>query len=328
MKAAVLVATQKIVLKQVQIPEPGPNEVLIKIELAGICGSDNSLYHGNLQVPLPLIPGHEAVGRIERTGNDVSGISVGQRVTIQPNFSCGRCLLCQTGHNNLCYEKIRLGVDTDGVFAEFVKVPAVAVWPIPDAVENEVAVLAEPLAVAAHALKIMAPRKGGHTLIIGLGVIGLLVLQLAALEGAEITACDFDKDRLALAKKLGASQIIEPEKLTASFQNRFDLIYETCGAPVALSEAIQVAAPRGKVVLIGLPGKPHPVSTTLIVRKELQILGSIIYTDEFPYVLELLERGRINTRSLITDGINLTGLDNALNNFNSPGRIKIVVAVS
>jgi 2-desacetyl-2-hydroxyethyl bacteriochlorophyllide A dehydrogenase len=328
MKAAVLIDRKKIVLKQVPKPEPEQNEVLIKIILAGICGSDHSLFHGKLKVTLPVIPGHEAVGRIEKLGKNVSGISVGQRVTLQPNLSCGRCALCRSGSQNLCSQKIRVGVDIDGVFAEHIKVPAEYVWPIPDGVQNEAAVLAEPLAVAAHALKIMPPRKGMHTLILGLGVIGQMVMQLARLHGAVITACDLDNKRLALAEKLGAAKIIAHRELLESSQNRFDLIYETCGAPPALSEAIQVASPKGKIVLIGLPGQAHPIPTTLIVRKELQILGSIIYTDEFPYVLELLKLGRINTEPLVTNQIPLVGLNQALMDFNAEGRIKIVVTVT
>lgn len=327
MRAAVLIDWEKIVLKQVPTPEPEHNGVLIKIIQAGICGSDHSLYHGKYEVPLPVIPGHEAVGCVEKLGKNVSGISVGQRVTLQPNISCGQCSLCQTGSQNLCSQKIRVGIDIDGVFAEYIDVPAEYVWPIPDGVQNEAAVLAEPLAVAAHALKIMPPKKGIHTLILGLGVIGQAVMQLARLHGAEITACDLDDKRLALAEKLGATKVIAHQELIESFQNRFDLIYETCGAPPALSEAIQVAAPKGKIVLIGLPGQAHPISSTLIVRKELQILGSIIYTDEFPYVLEQLKLGRIDTEPLVTDQVPLSGLNKALMDFNTEGRMKIVVTV-
>ena len=327
MKAAVLVEPRKIEIKNVSPPEPGPDEVLIRIILAGICGSDYSLYNGKFDVPLPVIPGHEAVGRIEKLGPGVSGLAIGQRITIQPNFSCHDCTLCRSGHQNICPAKIRLGVDTDGVFAEYAKVPARYVWPIPDGLKDEVAVFAEPLAAVAHALKIMAPRKGDRTLILGAGVMGLLALQLAALNGAEVSACDLNQTRLALTKRLGAAHVIDASQPTTYVSNTFDLIYETSGADSALAQAIQLAAPGGKIVVLGLPGKEHPVSTVLIVRKELQIMGSMIYTDEFPQVLNLLKSGQLQTEPLISEKLPLQDLDRALSEFSAPNRVKMLVTI-
>jgi L-iditol 2-dehydrogenase len=327
MKAALLVEPRKIQIENVQPPEPGPDEVLIRVILAGICGSDYSLYNGKFDVSLPVIPGHEAIGRIEKLGSDVSGLAVGQRITIQPNFSCHDCTLCLSGHDNICPAKVRLGVDTDGVFAEYAKVPARYVWSIPDGLQDEVAVFAEPLAAVAHALKIMAPRKGDRTLILGAGVMGLLTLQMAALNGAIVSACDINQKRLALAKRLGAAQVIDANHPTESVSNTFDLIYETCGADSALAQAIQLAAPGGKIVILGLAGKDYPVPTVLIVRKELQIMGSMIYTDEFPQVLNLLKSGRLNTEPLISERLPLSELDRALSEFAAPNRVKMLVTI-
>lgn len=327
MKAAVLVQPRKIEIKNVQAPEPGPDEVIIRVILAGICGSDYSLYNDKFDVPLPVIPGHEAIGRIEKLGPGVSGLAVGQRITIQPNFSCHACTLCRSGHQNICPAKIRLGVDTDGVFAEYAKVPARYVWPIPDGLKDEVAVFAEPLAAVAHAMKIMAPRKGDRTLILGAGVMGLLALQLAALNGAEVSACDLNQTRLALTKRLGIAHVIDASKPTTSVSNTFDLIYETSGADSALDQAIQLAAPGGKIVVLGLPGQEHPVLTVLIVRKELQIMGSMIYTDEFPQVLDLLKSGRLQTEPLISERLSLHEIDRALTEFSAPNRVKMLVTI-
>jgi 2-desacetyl-2-hydroxyethyl bacteriochlorophyllide A dehydrogenase len=327
MKAAVLVEPYTIQVKDVHVPEPGPGEVLIRVTLAGICGSDYSLYTGKLAVSLPVIPGHEAIGRIEKLGSGVSGLAIGQRVTIQPNFSCGECRVCRSGHENICPAKVRLGIDTDGVFAEYVKVPAGYVWPIPEELEDGVAVFTEPLAVPAHALKKTAPRKGDRTLILGAGVIGLLTLQLAVLHGAEVTACDLEENRLALAKRLGASQVIDANDPMESAYNSFDYIYEASGAEAGLSQAIQLAGPSGRIVVLGLPGKEHPVPTALIVRKELQIMGSMVYTDEFPQVLGMLKSGQIETAPLITAKIPLSELNRTLEGFASPDRVKILVTV-
>jgi len=327
MKAAVLIEPRKIIVEDTKTPELGSGEVLIRVLLAGICGSDHTLYHGRFGVPLPVIPGHEAVGRIEEIGDGVSGLEVGQRVTIQPNFSCGSCALCRAGHKNICPSKVRLGVDTNGVFAELVKVPADYVWPVPDGIEDEVAVFTEPLAVTVHAMKIWEPRKGERTLIFGAGIMGLLALQLAVLRGAEVSACDLAETRLAMAERLGASRTIGPGDSFESYYNSFDVIYDTSGAPAALEQVIRLAAPKGKIVILSLPGEDHPVPTDMIVRKELQIMGSLIYTNEFPESMDILKSGKIKTDLLNTGKLSLNELDNGLREFASPERMKMLVEI-
>jgi L-iditol 2-dehydrogenase len=327
MKAAVLEKTQMILVKDAPPPEPSTEEVLVHVSLAGICGSDHTLFQGRFGVPLPVIPGHEAIGTIVKLGDRVTGLSVGQRVTIQPNFSCGHCPLCVSGSGNLCSSKTRLGVDINGVFAEFVKVPARYIWPIPEGIDDQVAVFTEPLAVGIRAMKKAAPLAADKVLIFGAGVMGLLTLQLAALKGACINALDLSTTRLALARKLGAAQTIDPEQPIESHFNTFDLIYETSGAPGALDLSIRLAAPKGKIVVLGLPGREHSISTDLVVRKELQILGSLIYTDEFPKSLETLKSGQIQTELLTSAKIGLSDLHQALTDFNAPGRIKTLVKI-
>ena len=327
MKAAVLMKPRRIAIKDVTIPEPGPKEVLIKVSLAGICGSDHTLYHGKFGVPLPVIPGHEVIGRIEEIGEGVSGLAVGQRITVQPNFSCGGCQLCLAGHKNICPSKIRLGVDTNGVFAEYAVVPADYVWPVSDGMADEVAVFTEPLAVTVHAMKIWEPRKDDRTLVFGAGIIGLLTLQLTALRGAVVTACDLAESRLDMAKQLGAFQTIGPGDSLESFYNSFDVIYETSGVPMALAQVMKLAAPRAKIIVLGLPGKEHPVSSDLIVRKELQIMGSLIYTDEFPESIDLLMSGEIQTGPLNTGKVALEEVGDCLSEFTSPERMKMLVEI-
>ena len=327
MKAAVLIEPRKLVVRDVPKPEPGAKDVLIRVLLGGICGSDHTLYQGGFGVPLPVIPGHEAIGRIENIGEGVTGLAVGQRVTVQPNVACGRCRLCRAGQKNLCPSKVRLGVDKNGVFAEFASVPADYVWPVPDGIEDEVVVFTEPLAVAVHAMKIWEPRKSDRTLIFGAGIMGLLALQLAVIHSAEVAACDLVDTRLTMARQLGASRTIGPGDSFESFYNTFDVIYETSGAPVALEQVIRLAAPKGKIVILSLPGKDHPVPTDMIVRKELQIMGSLIYTDEFPESMALLKSGRVQTAPLNTGELSLDELDDGLREFTSPDRMKMLVRI-
>lgn len=327
MKAAVLDSAAHLTIRDLPDPAPGPGEVTVAVSLAGVCGSDYSLYHGKFGVPLPVVPGHEGMGTVREIGSGVSNVAVGQRVVIQPNFACWDCDLCRSGLDNICSGKVRLGIDTDGVFAECVKVPARYVWPVPEGLDDRTAVLTEPLAVAAHGVKVMPPEEGDRTLIIGAGVIGLMTLLLAVTKGARVTVSDLLQEHLTLAGKMGAEGtflVSGEEKMEPS---SFDLIYETSGAPSGLADAIELAAPGGRIALLGLPGTDHPVHTTPIVRKELTIAGSMIYTDEFPGVLELLRSGQIDPTPLISGIIGLEGLEGAIQNFHDPDRFKVLVSL-
>ncbi len=328
MKAAILKGIGDIHIEHREIPQPAENEVRLKVLMAGICGSDSSIYHGKLIAPLPVIPGHEAVGIVEALGAAVSSLRVGQRVTIHPNYFCSDCSMCNKGLTNICRNKIRLGVDINGVFADYVVVPADALYPLPDSLSNEVAVFAEPLAVAAHAVKLANLKNEDRVLVFGAGVIGQLTLQMARLHSQDITACDLVQSRLELAKRMGARNTISDQSELDACESAFDVIFETSGAPPALDMGIKLAAPGGKIVLLGLPGQSHPVPTVQIVRKELNILGSMIYTDEIEQCIDILDQGRIQTRPLVSGVISLDQLSTNLANFNAPQRMKTLVAIN
>lgn len=325
MKAAVLNNTADLSIQDLPDPVPVSGEVVIAVTLAGVCGTDYSLYHGKFGVPLPVVPGHEGMGTVKDVGSGVSNVTVGQRVVIQPNFACWDCDICRSGMDNICSEKVRLGIDTNGVFAQYVKVPSRYVWPVPEGIDDQTAALTEPLAVAAHAVKILPPAKGDRVLIIGAGVIGLMTLLLVKLEGANVAVSDLLTEHLSLAGEMGADATFQVGSDRVLEPSSFDLIYETSGAPSGLADAIGLAAPGGQIALLGLPGHDHPVSTSQIVRKELSIWGSMIYTVEFPEVLELLQTGRVDPSPLISDLIGLDDLDNAIKNFNAPDRYKVLV---
>ncbi len=327
MKAAVIKEVGKIAIEDVEVPVPQEDQVRIAVELGGICGSDNSMYHGKLAAPLPVIPGHEAVGRIDAVGSAVTSFTIGQRVTIHPNYYCGECDVCKKGLTNICRSKVRLGVDIDGVFAEYAVVPAKAVFPVPDSLPNEVAVFAEPLAVSLHGVKQADIAEQDNVLVFGAGVVGQLCLQLALQHSRNITNCDLIAARLDLARKMGAQRVISDKDELASCQGTFDVIFETTGAPSALAQCIELAAPGGTVVVLGLPGQEHPVPTVFIVRKELTIKGSMIYTTEIPESIELLSKGVVNTEALVSSVIPVEDLQRTLDNFAAPTRMKTLVRI-
>lgn len=314
-------------VEEVAMPVPEENELLLRVRLAGICGSDSSLFQGKLHVPFPVIPGHEAIGIVEAAGSANSKYAVGQRVVIQPNISCGHCPQCLKGLPNICPEKLRLGIDRNGVFAEYIVVPENSVWAVPDTMRDEDAVFIEPLAVALHGVKFAIPCSSDNVLILGAGVIGQLVLQLVRQYDCGITACDLVESRLELAGSMGAGQVVNGLEMLEDKQACFDVIYETSGSPAALHHAIELAAPGGKIVLLGLPGQNHMTSSNMIVRKELHIVGSMIYVDEFPQVIDILKNNIINTRPLISGLISLEQLSDTLTDFNHPQRMKTLVKI-
>jgi hypothetical protein len=208
MKAAVMKKKGLVEVEEIEIPVPNEDQVRIAVQLAGICGSDNSIFHGKIDAPFPLIPGHEAVGVIDAVGTAVTRFKPGQRVTIHPNYACGHCSTCVKGMPNICRNKIRLGVDINGVFADYVVVPQKAVLPVPDSLPNEIAALAEPLAVTVHATHQVDITPDSRVLIFGAGVMGQLTLQLALQHTKDVTACDLMEPRLALATQMGARNVI------------------------------------------------------------------------------------------------------------------------
>jgi 2-desacetyl-2-hydroxyethyl bacteriochlorophyllide A dehydrogenase len=326
MQCAVLDAPGRLEIRDCATPQPAPAEVLVEVELASLCGSDASLYRGKANVPLPVIPGHEAVGRIAALGTQVTGLAVGQRVVIHPNYACGRCPLCHSGQGNICPSKVRLGLDCNGVFAEYVSVPRQNAIPVPDGLASEVAVFTEPVAVAYHAFHKAKPAAGARALVIGAGVMGLLMTQFLRNAGCRIAALDLVDERLAVAQKLGAAVTAQDAAALAE-QGPFDMIYETSGAPMGFSLATEVAAPGATIVLLGLSAAPHPVMTTLLVRKELRVFGSIVYTGEFPAVLALLEAQTIQTTPLVSSVHPLADIAECLEHFADPHRIKTLIRV-
>lgn len=327
MKAAILKDLGHFQIEEVEIPQPEDKEIRIRVQTAGVCGSDSSMFLGKLQVPLPVIPGHEAVGFVDALGSSVTSFHIGQRVTIHPNYFCGNCPMCLKGLTNICKEKVRLGVDINGVFAEFVVVPERALYPLPESLPDEVAVFAEPLSVAVHGVKQATPRREDRVLVFGAGVLGQLTMQLALMHCEQVTTCDLVPSRLALAKEMGAIETLGDQDALNTREGTYDVIYETSGAPSALAQAIHLAAPGGRIVVQGLPGQDHAISTVMIVRKELKIYGSMIYTDEFSESIELLEKGLIQTQPLVSCVSSLEGLQENLENFSSPHRMKTLVKV-
>ncbi|MBW6485331.1 MAG: alcohol dehydrogenase catalytic domain-containing protein [Syntrophobacterales bacterium] len=327
MKAAVLLEPGRIEILDVPIPTPRGGEVLVRIVGAGICGTDYAKYKGDLKGNFPVVAGHEGVGRIVALGPGAEGSSVGDMVAIQPNFACGKCETCRQGRGNICPNRIRLGLDVDGVFAQYATAPSRYVWKLPEGLSWERAALTEPLSVALHGIAKMTPSAAERVLVYGTGAIGLLYVQLAVLKGAKVTAFNHSEGRLAAARRLGAEKTISSLPLLEEEGEKFTVIYETSGSPAALNQVIGLAAPGARILLTGLPERDSPVSTALIARKELLIAGAMTYIDEFAVAIEMLQDGSIDSEAIITNIYPLENIPEALADFRSPARIKDLVLI-
>jgi 2-desacetyl-2-hydroxyethyl bacteriochlorophyllide A dehydrogenase len=332
--AAVLHGPRDLHVETTPAPAPGRADVLVRVGLAGLCGTDYSIWSGDRPVRYPRIMGHELVGRVEAVGPAAGRVRPGDRVVVEPNYSCGRCPLCREGNRNLCLERVAVGIDVDGGLADLLAVPWRCCWPIPAGLADADALLAEPLAVVVRAVGRAAPRSGETAAVIGSGTLGLLAVQVLRARGVLVLVVARTGRRLDLAQELGAAatHAIGATPLDAvgrrfSGREGVDLVIEAAGTAAAVDHALALVRPGGRVVLTGLPHEPTPVTFFRVVRREIAILGSMIYQDEFPEALGLLDRGAVQARSLVTHRFALPDIAAAFAAHRETGAIKVAVAV-
>jgi (R,R)-butanediol dehydrogenase/meso-butanediol dehydrogenase/diacetyl reductase len=318
MRAAVFHGVADIRLADVPEPVPGAGEVLVKVERAGICGSDvNRFLYGSHPWAPGFIMGHEFCGEIAALGPGVTDWRVGQPVVIEPTLRCGRCFFCQRAEYNRCVEFTRRGLTgsgTDGAFAEYVRVPAYQLHARPPALAPPLATLVEPTAVSVHGWTLAAVERPDSVVIVGLGNIGLLAVLVARAKGAgEIVAIGKYTARQELARAYGATVVLEPDdpRLQTRVLERTDgvgapLVLEAAGTPSSLRTAVASARKGGKVVLLGVLHEEVALDYKSILMQEKQILGSIIYRRaDFVEAIAILARGGLDPHRHVTAEIPL-----------------------
>jgi L-iditol 2-dehydrogenase len=314
MQALLLTAYGQLELVSMDRPALGPDDVLVRVAACGICGSDVHGYDGSSgrRIP-PIVMGHEAAGTIVEVGSDVNAARVGDRVTFDSTFSCGRCDACRRGQVNLCTNRRVLGVSCDeyrqhGAFAELVAVPQQVLYPLPPELPFEHAAMIEPVSVALHAVDLLKITPGERAVVVGSGMIGLFVIQALRVAGcSDVIAIDIDAGRLQLARQLGATQTIDSARTDAvaavvelTGGHSADVAAEVVGNSAAVNTAIRSVRRGGRVVLVGnlAPEVPLPLQT--VVTRELTLLGSCASAGEYPRAIELVASGAICVEPLIT----------------------------
>ena len=303
-----MTAPKEITFREVDIPEPGPDQVLVKIKRIGVCGSDIHVFHGmHPYTKYPVTQGHEVSGKIVKLGQYVSNLQVGQRVTIEPQVFCGRCHPCLHGKYNLCENLKVMGFQTVGTASEYFAVDASKITPLPEGMSYNEGAMIEPLAVTVHAGKRFADMKGAKVEVLGAGPIGILLSQaVKALGAAEVMITDISEKRLELAKSVGADYAINTAKedfgeaLVACFgPDKADVIYDCAGNDITMNSAIQNARKGSTIILVAVFAKMANVDLAKLNDSELDLNTSMMYRHEdYVDALRFVNEGKIQLKPL------------------------------
>lgn len=332
MRAAVLVEAGRIELEERAAPQPGPGEVLVDVRAVGVCGSDVHYYEhgriGDFVVEQPMVLGHESAGVVTALGEGVTGLEVGQRVSVEPGVPCRSCAQCLAGRYNLCPDmRFFATPPIDGAFAEQVVVHSAFVFPVPDSISDDAAALLEPLSVGVWACRKGRVGPGSRVLITGAGPIGLVALQTALAFGAtEVVVSDVNPARLELARELGATEVVDVRSDSVSAVAPPSVLLECSGFPPAINEGIRALDRAGRAVLIGMGGDEIPLPLSAVQNKELEVTGTFRYANTWPTAIALVAAGRVDLDRLVTGHYGLADAEQSLTVGRSdPNSVKVIV---
>ena len=326
-KAAYMRGTNKMVLKEIPVPDIKDEEVLVHLEYVGICGSDVHYFHygncGAYKVNLEedFMLGHECAGTVVKTGKNVTGLKEGDRVALEPGITCGKCEFCKTGHYNLCPDVVFLATPpVQGCYEEYIAFPADMCFKLPDNVSTEEGALIEPLSVGFYAVNQGEVQTGDTVVILGAGCIGLVTLLASKARGAgRIIVTDLVDARLAKAKELGADYVInsgqtdmlkEIEKITGGRGG--DVVFETAGSPVTIAQSAFVVRRGGTITLVGLSSQEEiNYNFAQIMDKEARITTVFRYRNIYPKAIAAIASGAIDVKRIITHRFDLDHIQEA-----------------
>ena len=327
MKAIVKAAPGKgVTIKDVPAPKPGPNDVLIRVIAAGICGTDAHIYNWDPwaqgRIKPPLIVGHEFVGEIVEVGSHAGAFTPGEIVSAEGHIACGHCTLCKTGQAHICRDMSIIGVDQDGCFAEFMAMPSSNLWRIPPEVPIEWAAIHDPLGNAFHTV-LTAEIPGRTVMVLGCGPIGLMAIAIARASGAtRVIATETNALRRGLAKTMGAHLVLDPSKedvsraiADATSGLGVDVACEMSGHPDAIRQALRSVRNGGRVQLLGLPTKEVPVDLAKdVIFKGITVYGVIgrLMYETWRQMSECLKAGLIDISPVITHRVGMEDFEKGI----------------
>ena len=323
----------------VPVPELGPSDVLIRVEKAGICGSDLHIFSwdkwAQSRIKPPLVMGHEFMGRVEKIGTSVRMVAVGDRVSAEGHIADGTCFLCRTGQAHLCENLKIIGVDRDGAFAEYIAMPESNVWKLDASIPDEFAAVFDPLGNAVHSV-MAAGVSVKSVLIMGVGSIGLMAIPVARAAGASaVYAVDVNPAKLELAKKLGADEAFSAtdpqivEKIVAATRGEgVDVLLEMSGNPQALDTGLRAVRKGGCAALLGIPSENVTIDLAdRVIFKGLTLLGinGRRMFETWYQTEELVRSGRVDLKPIITHVIRFDEFERGFAMMRSGEAAKIVL---
>ncbi len=326
MKVSVMTGIRKVVEEERPIPQIGEDEVLIKVMDCGVCGSDVHYYEhgriGDFVVENPMILGHECAGEIVEAGKNVKKVRVGDRVAVEPGYTCGKCEFCKKGLYNLCPDVVFLATPPyDGAFAEYIKYPADMVFKLPDNMDTVEGALIEPFCVGLHAVRQSEGKLGDSAVILGSGCIGLCTLLALHASGIrQVYVADMIPKRLEMAKKLGATEVIEAGKqdtveeiMKLTGGQGVDLVFETAGAKITTQQTAKLVKRGGTIVIVGMSANPvFEYDFGTLQSKEARLHTVFRYRNLYPSAIEAVSRGGIPLKEIVTNEYDFSHISEAL----------------
>lgn len=320
MKAAVFYEKEDLRVEERPMPKIGADEVLVRVHACGICGTDAHIFCGDegaAPTPAGTVLGHEFAGEVVELGANVTHLKVGDKVCVDPNKLCGQCEFCHRGIGHFCTDMIGIGTTVDGGFAEYCAAPVSQVYKVADTLSYDAAAMTEPVSCCIHGIELCSIKCGSTVAVIGCGMIGLLMLQLAKLSGAaKIVAIEPVAEKRAHAEKLGADVTIDPtaedvaQALAAHGITQLDTVIECVGKTSTIEQAIEIAGKYSTVMMFGLtaPAAEMKIKPFEIFKKEITLRSSYINPYTFPQAIALIESGKIDVTSMIHETAPLSEL--------------------
>ncbi|KAH7910361.1 chaperonin 10-like protein [Hygrophoropsis aurantiaca] len=337
MKALWYNKPQDFEIKQVPIPKVGDDDVLLKVTCCGVCGTDGHIHDGEFISTFPLIPGHEAIGKVVEMGKNVKGFEIGDRCVADVSITCDNCFYCRRGQSLLCEDFHARGVTQDGGFAEYIVYQQKKLYKIKNLTDEE-STLLEPAACAIHGLDKLNPPVGIEVLLLGAGPTGLILAQLLKLNGASRVVIAANKGiKMDIAKQLDAAdEYIEldrqnPEAQWAQLKSDnpygFDVVVEATGVEKLANESINYVRRGGTLMIYGVYENKALVHwpPSKIFGDEIKIIGSFSQTYCFPRAVAYLDSGKVRLKGMVTDVFKLEDYQLALDKMNSRGALKIAI---
>ena len=324
MKAVVYEKPREFGVTEIGQPKIEDNQVLLKVELCGICRTDMHIHNGEFISRFPLTPGHEFTGYVSEVGKNVEGFAVGDRVVADNTVLCGECEYCRRDMPLFCERFYSLGVNGPGGFAEYVAVNYDKVFHISDSLTFEQAAFAEPVACAVHGMDVIDVSCGDDILVFGAGPTGIILTQLLKQGGAgRVVVCASSRKKLELIEKNGYAQTVLMDRGDYSLHTGelidmapkgFDIVVDATGSPKVLEQCFNFVRPTGKIVIYGVCGNDEriTISPYRIFENELKILGSFAQTHCFPRAVKFLEEGIVKVDDLVSSTYPLSEFSDAL----------------